>query len=161
MLSSTHLWFSLSASTQIDSIPFKLQCEDYKLLTDPKRKASYATSSYSKRKCDRSGGAETSPDWQSPGWYRISPNIGTKISTSPTKENHCGTGATGWINGGSTPGLGQMIDAEACFSWAGDNCYRKINVRIRNCKDYFLYFLPDILDCYASRDVSGNYPTRI
>ena len=125
-------------------------CDDYKLLTNPNRKTTFSSQIMEQWKCDKSGSSGTSPDWQGPGWYRISPSIGTKIPTSPTKQYHCGHQASGWISGGSTPGLGQMIDAKACFSWAGDNCYRKINVRIRNCKDYFLYFLPDIPDCYAS-----------
>ena len=123
-------------------------CEDYKLLTNPKRKTSYNTPS-GPAKCDQSGDIDVSPDWQGPGWYRISPSIGTKIPTSPTKYKHCGTFVTGWIsNGGSTPGLGQTINAKACFVLNdGNNCDENVDIQIRNCKDYLLYYLPNVPDC--------------
>ena len=127
-------------------------CEDYKWLNNPKRKTTYSTPS-GEWKCDKSGQSHTTSDWQGPGWYRISPSIGTKIPTSPTEEDHCGTATTGWISGGSTPGLGQTINAKACFvsKYFDNDCYWSSNVEIRNCRDYLLYYLPDTpADCYLS-----------
>ena len=119
------------------------------MLTNPKRKTTYSTDHYGEWNCDQSGRSNTSPDWDGPGWYRISPSIGTKIPISPTKERYCGTWASGWISGGgSRPGLGQTVNAKVCFVAYGDNCYYNVNVQIKRCKDYTLYYLPNTPRCY-------------
>ena len=123
-------------------------CEDYKLLTNPNRKKTYSTPS-GQWKSDKSGCNYTASDWQGPGWYRISPSIGTKIPTCPTKEKHCGTYGSGWIIGGSTPGLGQTINAKACFVGYGNNCNWSSNVQVRNCREFLMYYLPDTPFCTA------------
>ena len=123
-------------------------CEEYKWLTNPKRKTSYATPS-GEYKCDQSGQSSyTSSDWQGAGWYRISPSIGTKISTSPPKYKHCGTSANSWISGDSTPGLGQTIYSKVCFVGSNTNCWRNYNIKIRNCLMFILYYLPDTRGCH-------------
>ena len=120
-------------------------CEDYKLLTNPNRKKTYSTPS-GQWKSDKSGCNYTASDWQGPGWYRISPSIRTKIPTSPTKWEHCGNWYSGWISGGSTPGLGQTINAKACFVLNdGNNCKWSSNVEIRNCRDFILTWYPILL----------------
>ena len=124
------------------------------MLTNPKRKISYNIKSY---KCDNSKPSWSSylaSDWQGPNWYRISPSIGTKIPTSPTKQRHCGTGASGWIDGPSTPSsIGQIIDSKVCFSiikndGKGDQCFESVAIKIRNCGSYLLYYLPNTLGCW-------------
>ena len=126
-------------------------CEDYKFLTNPNRKKSYSTP-YGQGKCDNSENPGWSSlrasDWKGPGWYRISPQIGTKIPTSATKELHCGTNAPGYISNGSTPGLGQTINAKVCFVSSSNNCTWNVNVQVRNCKDFYLYFLPNTPGCH-------------
>ena len=117
-------------------------CEDYNVLTNPKHKITYYTSD-GKDQCDR----VTSPDWQGPVWYRISPRIGTKIPTSPIKEWHYGTWMSGWLTSDSIPGLGETIAAKVWFVLAAWNDYYDVDVQIRNCSDYMLYYLPDTPDC--------------
>ena len=123
-------------------------CYDYKWLTNPKRNTYHASPSV--HKCDKSGQQEytISPDWQGTYWYRINPSIGTKIPVSATKENHCGTYATGWIQGSSTTSLGQTIESKVCFSYSGKSCRWEAIVKIRNCGHYNLYYLPDTPVCY-------------
>ena len=125
-------------------------CENYKFRTNPKRNKSYATP-LGQAKCDRSGYTYISPDWQGPGWYRISPSIGTKIPTSSMNFNQCGTQASGWISAGSTPEMGQTINAKACFVEPGKHtlkhCSYSTNIKIRNCEQFFLYYLIDTPFC--------------
>ena len=140
--------FYLQIASKQDKPPVPAGCENYKLLTNPKRKKTHATSG-DDYKCDKSGNPAISPDWQGANWYRVSPSIGTKIPTSPTKAKYCRTAATGWVIGASMPGLGQTSNAYVCFSYSKLNtCHRHVNIKIRNCRDYLLYHLPDTPDCY-------------
>merc|ERR1712018_605382 len=77
-------------------------CEDYKWLYDSERKTTYKTRLREYR-CDNIRDYSRPCDWQGANWYRIHPSIGTKIPTSPTKFEHCGTKMSGWISGGSSP----------------------------------------------------------
>ena len=129
-------------------------CEYYKVLTNPNRKKSYATHQSGQYKCDTSESPYPydwskyfASDWQGPGWYRIRPSIGTKIPTSPPKVEHCGTYRSGWISGGSSPGLDQTFDAKVCFVNYGNNCSRSVDVKIRNCRNFMLYYLPTTPTC--------------
>ena len=123
-------------------------CQDYKFLTNPNRKTSYATPVGGKQnKCDDSTNSKVSPDWQGPGWYRISPSIGTKIPTSPIAISHCGTGAPGSVNSNTLPALGQTINQTVCFNWSGDHCYWNETIKIKNCVEYLLYDLPTAPHC--------------
>ena len=133
----------LKVESKKDKLPSG--CENYKWLTNSKRKTTSATLGV---KCDKSGDSYTSPDWQGADWYRIDPSIGTKIPTSATKYQHCGFWGSGYISGGSTPGVGQTIDAKVCFYYNNDNCITPANIKIKNCNDYLIYYLPDVPGCY-------------
>ena len=67
-------------------------------------------------------------DWKGPNWYRIDPNIGTKISF--TKPRHCETIASGWIQGPSTPDFGQTVVSKVCFN-VGTGCKYSRQIKIR------------------------------
>ena len=138
----------LKVESKQDELP--CGCENYEWLSNPNRKTTYATPS-NEYKCDKSGYSDSSrisPDWQGVNWYRIDPRIGTKIPTSSTKEKYCGTWAAGWIQGPSTPRLGQTIESNVCFVGSSDDCAVKTNIKIRNCGQYNLYYLPDTPGCW-------------
>ena len=54
---------------------------------------------------------------------------------------------SGWLTSDSTPGLGETIAAKVWFVLAAWNDYHDVDVQIRNCSDYMLYYLPDTPDC--------------
>ena len=85
-------------------------------------------------------------DWKGPNWYQIDPNIGTKISTSLTKPRHCETIASGWIQVPSTPDFGQTVESKVCFN-VGNGCKYSRQIKIRNCGQYVLYYLPEAPEC--------------
>ena len=75
-------------------------------LENPNRKTSYTGEN--RCKCDQSRYVKVH-DWKGPNWYRIDPDISTKIATSLTKPRNCETIASGWIQGPSTPDFGQTV----------------------------------------------------
>jgi len=90
----------------------------------------------------------TSPDWKGPGWYRITEPAGSRIPEYSPGQLHCGTHASGWLNGTHPAVPGQQQDMKVCFNWSGNACMWSINVVVRNCGGYFVYKLPDTPVCY-------------
>ena len=43
---------------------------------------------------------QRSADWKGAGWYRITGGAGTQLADFVVDKKHCGTGATGWMEGG-------------------------------------------------------------
>ena len=148
--------FSIQSEPTTTTTNLPVGCQDYKLLNNPIRKTSYDTP-LGQYKSDNSECSEYSEciasDWHGPGWYRIDPSIGSQIPTSPVKHSHCGTASAGWLYQVSTPGLGQTVNATVCFTVTKDSydCDPisgwNVYIQIRNCRDYFLYYLSDTISC--------------
>ena len=81
-------------------------------------------------------------DFKGPGWYRMMTPAGTKIPEVAPPSFHCGTGATGWLNGAHPDGLGQTVSREVCFNYAGDKCFEKTTIKVTNCGGFYVYELP-------------------
>ena len=118
-------------------------CNDYHVLNDPTRNLHYATTDWF---CDDTDRDDPSPEWHGPGWYRLGMPAGTSIPEEPVEPYHCNTAATGWLNG-NHPAPGNTIDATICFNWNGNNCWTQIQIQIKHCDEYFLYYLPDPPQC--------------
>ena len=59
---------------------------------------------------------------------------------------HCGTWGTGWLKGSHPERYGEEVEGTACLDADRGNeydCYRKLSIKITNCKGYYVYFLPD------------------
>ena len=104
------------------------------------------------RHCDHFRISCTYPDWKGPNWYRFEEPAGTKIPETLVPWQSCGTYVGGYISKGTHPKtLGEVINAEVCFSKAGyngssktvENCNSKTSIKILNCGSYFLYELPN------------------
>ena len=119
-----------------------ISCNDYNLLNDPTRNLRHGI--------DANGFCDTdwnsSPDWQGPGWYRMSLISGTTIPEEPVEPFHCNTQAPGWLNG-KHPEPGNTTDGTVCFNSAGNTCKWQTQIKIKNCNDYFLYHLPEPPTC--------------
>ena len=71
------------------------------------------------------------------------------LATSPPEDYHCGTRATGYLNTTtlpSTPGL--EVDAIVCFHGSRSKCDEKAKIKIKKCRDFFIYYLPNTGICH-------------
>ena len=72
---------------------------------------------------------------------------GTQISESAPGSEHCGTMYAGWLNGQHPDDTGVEVYMKVCFDFDRGNeedCYDRIDIKVTNCKGYYVYFLPDI-----------------
>ena len=123
-------------------------CQDYNVLDNPKRKATYATPS-GHYNCDQSGYSSISPDWKGRGWYRFAKNVGSRIPEYTVKGFHCGTYASGWLQGDHPSIVGETKTEKVCFNEKTYGiCYSSATIKIRHCGSYFVYYLPDVPHCY-------------
>ena len=113
--------------------------KNYELLNDPKRNREHS-GSYALSTCDQN----PSGDWKGKAWYRFVEPAGTILADSLVPWNHCGGRAVGWLNGTlpTNLDLGEIITRTVCFRWGGAHCFWTVNVKIKQCNEFFLYELP-------------------
>ena len=93
---------------------------------------------YASPRCDR---FTVEGDWKGGNiWYRFQEPAGTQMANSVVPKGHCGTEASGWLNGTHPAVLGENVIRQVCFSYDGD-CWRSTDVEIKNCGLYYLYKL--------------------
>ncbi|XP_073252205.1 uncharacterized protein [Porites lutea] len=113
------------------------ECQNYQSLNAADRKITYKTW---RGFCDRS---------IIHGWYRFEGAAGTRLPTSCTPGNRCGTHATSWLTNGHPSVADGRVRKRVCFSLNGD-CYyyRCVNIIIRNCGSYYVYELVRTPGCH-------------
>ena len=79
--------------------------------------------------------------------YRIVPPAGTQLPENSIAKRHCGTHATGWLNGAHPTTIGESVSRRVCFYWSSDKCNWSTNIEIRHCGNFFLYRLEDVPTC--------------
>ena len=77
----------------------------------------------------------------------MSGEAGTRMPEHEINYGHCGTGATGWLNGKHPNEDGQIVDRQVCFTSGGNSCNWNIQVQVIKCDVYFLYYLEDTPAC--------------
>ena len=119
----------------------------YTILDDAKRNRNYNNDNgHASPACD---GITVKGDWKgaADSWYRFEEPAGTQMADSIVPKNHCGTSATGWLNGAHPAVLGENVIRQVCFNWAGNSCNWNTNVEIKNCGGFYLYKLKAIPNC--------------
>ena len=128
-------------------------------MDDPKRKSTYS-GSYASPNCDSSSLAG---DWKVKNWYRFEEPAGIMIANSSVTKSHCGTSATGWLNGAHPASMGEIVTRTVCFNWAENSCWKSIDVQIKKCDGYFVYELPPTPGCslkYCGQTEAGRILTE-
>ena len=77
------------------------------------------------------------------GWFRFQGAAGTRMATSCPPEYRCNTNAPGWLNGGHPSVADGQVTRQVCFNWNRLCCHGTINVQVRNCGSYYVYYLRD------------------
>ena len=110
-----------------------VECQGYENLTSSHRKTTHVTvNAANTLQCDQSLG---------PGWFRFQDNAGTEMPTSCVSENHCGTNSPGWLNGTHPTVAEGPVSKQVCFTRFSNCCYFAINIQVRNCGSYYVYFI--------------------
>ena len=93
---------------------------------------------------------DKSSDWLGRGWYRITGEAGSKLVDSEVDELHCGTFATGWMEGGHPTFAEGEVRRTVHFpsKWNGIDFGKwSANVKVVNCRTHYVYYLVDTPNC--------------
>ncbi|XP_062892816.1 mucin-5AC-like [Mobula hypostoma] len=88
----------------------------------------------------------TSGQWMSDGnlevrWYRFNSSGGWKIPETVVPQGHCSGETPGWLNG-PHPNVGEgEVTRTVCFTVGEDTCYWSLEIKVKNCSGYFVYWL--------------------
>ena len=81
---------------------------------------------------------------------------GTQLPEYAPGSYHCGTVGTGWLNGSHPERSGEEVVRKVCIDVDRGNeydCLFDRNIKITNCKGYYVYFLPEF---YNGRYCGAN-----
>ncbi|KAK2572582.1 Uromodulin [Acropora cervicornis] len=75
-------------------------------------------------------------------WYRFSGKAGTRMAMKCVPAHRCGTEAPGWLKG-SLPKTKKegAVNRTVCFNLKHECCRWKTQIKVRNCGDFYLFFL--------------------
>jgi len=93
------------------------------------------------------------------GWYRLTSDAGGKVMM-PEKtvpEYHCGTHDPVWLNGSHPTVAEGNVVRQACINSFGFDCDDTININVKNCGDYFVYYLRPIYYCAVAYCAGEKY----
>ena len=96
---------------------------------------------------DREASRYTSAQWKGEGYYRLLLPAGKQIPEYAPVDWRCGSALTGWLNGTHPDQFGVEVNMTVCFDWDRGNkwdCRFKRDIRVTNCKGYYVYFLPEL-----------------
>ena len=74
---------------------------------------------------------------------------GTQLPEYAPGDYYCGTSNTGWLNGKHPERSGEEVERKVCVDYDRGNeydCWRNVSIKITNCKGYYVYFLPKLVN---------------
>ena len=123
-------------------------------MNDPKRRYDYVKKG--EKFCDKADGLNdvynrpTSPDWVGSGWYRVTGQAGTSLSTHAydgnANDGTCGTWFGSHVTGTHPSTVGQTGTMKICFTLNCNGSY-KHDIEVTNCGSFYVYKLTGISAC--------------
>ena len=85
------------------------------------------------------------------GWYRFTSFGGTKMPETAVKDSRCGTHDPVWLSDSPHPTTAQgIVTGKACITSFGDTCSDFLYIHIKNCGDYYVYYLKPLYYCASA-----------
>ena len=113
-------------------------CYNYTNLTNANRNRNYDTPLHGPSLCD---------DKLIEGWHRFVGDAGTKMPTTSVLAYKCGTDRPGWLNGAHPTVEDGKVKRKVCFSDLSTDCKGEINIVVKNCGSFYIYYLHKTLNC--------------
>jgi len=85
------------------------------------------------------------------GWYRFESIVekNAQMPTEKVNQMRCGTVHPIWMRG-SHPSVSEgIVDRDACINFYDmkNGCFAKLPIKVRNCGDFFVYYLGPTYSC--------------
>ena len=83
------------------------------------------------------------------GWYRFDSYTGGKMPTQKVDEMRCGTVHPIWMKGSHPTVAEGTVDRIACINFYDmlNGCFVTLNIKVRNCNGFFVYYLGPTHSC--------------
>ena len=83
------------------------------------------------------------------GWYRFTSFVGGKMPTKKVDQLHCGTIRPVWMKGSHPVVEDGTVDRKACINFydLNNGCFTELNIKVRNCREYYVYYLGPTFSC--------------
>ncbi|XP_038640707.1 melanoma-associated antigen E1-like isoform X1 [Scyliorhinus canicula] len=107
-------------------------CVNHTVLDQPWRSTKCANTDCSSFQCD---------DNLATGWYRFNGSGESTIPDEVVPEESCSTHAPGWLNGTHPIPDDGEVTRKVCFHWSGNPCLWSVEIKIKQCSNYFVYYL--------------------
>ncbi|XP_038640715.1 pancreatic secretory granule membrane major glycoprotein GP2-like isoform X3 [Scyliorhinus canicula] len=107
-------------------------CVNHTVLDQPWRSTKCANTDCSSLKCDED---------LATGWYRFNGSGGSTIPDKLVPRNLCSTHAPGWLNGTHPIPDDGEVTRKVCFHWRENPCLWSVEIKIKQCSNYFVYYL--------------------
>ena len=122
----------------------------YKEINEPRRSIKSVWKQGQRALCDRRLNS---------GWYRFTSDAGGKIMMpeNTVPEFHCGTHDPVWLNGRHPDKEDGNVVLQACINSFGVVCMDKFNINVKNCSDFYVYYLVSLRYCSAAYCAGKNY----
>ena len=114
-------------------------CDSYATLSEATRAHSYVDGTF---KCD---------DGLTTQWYRFSGAAGNRMRSSCISGYgstfRCQTHAGGWLNGAHPSVAEGEVSRTVCFAWESSCCKWAQTIKVKNCGDFYVYYLSKPPSC--------------
>ena len=118
---------------------------NHQLINEPHRSTQYQPETTDRLLCDRRD--------LRPGWYVFDGNA--EMPTQCVQTYHCGTHFPVWMNGANPSTKDGVVNRDACINYGVPSsptacCNRKLSIKVKNCGNFFVYYLNSPPGCPAA-----------
>ena len=122
----------------------------YKEINEPRRSINSVWQQGQLPLCDR--GLQS-------GWYRFTSDAAGKVMMpeNAVPEYHCGTHDPIWLNGRHPSVTEGNVVRPVCITSFGVDCDDTFDINVKNCGDYYVYYLRPIYYCAVAYCAGEEY----